>query len=256
MTLSKKLVFLGVTSSLSMPLLAGNLDSAAPSDSNSRMYTIEDIYNRLDGTDAPIPTGSFNEPISGPTAGTGKTLTEVYNKADAVMDSTPSCPSCTPNSNANPVFSDNGDGTVTDNRTCLIWLQDASCAELAGTDGSGRANWETAKTAANSLATGTCGLTDNSNGGDWRLPTIEELHSLVHYGYYNPAMSNAAGTEKWNTGTPSDDAFSGVQSSDYWSYTAPAVWTAGAWVVHMTYGNADGSHRYNAWYVWPVRGRK
>jgi hypothetical protein len=170
MTLSKKLVFLGVTSSLSMPLLAGNLDSsAAPSDSNSRMYTIEDIYNRLDGTDAPIPTGSLNEPISGPTAGTGKTLTEVYNKADAVMDS---IPSCILNSNANPVFSDNGDGTVTDNRTCLMWLKDADCV--------GQQVWGNVNASAEVVALINGASCDGYTVGtctDWRLPTVKELQS-------------------------------------------------------------------------------
>jgi len=192
---SNKLVYLGVTSALSLPVLAGDLNpTSGPTDAGSAMYTLEDIYNRLDGAQASAPTG-FTEPTSGP-ASTGKTLTEVYNKANDVMNSIPSTPSgCTPNSSASPVFTDNGNGTVTDNRTCLIWLQDASCADLPGTDTNGKANWDTAKTAASSLANGTCGLTDGSQAGDWHLPTIQELQSLVHYGYYSPAMSNAAGTE-------------------------------------------------------------
>ncbi|RKZ74662.1 MAG: hypothetical protein DRR19_29945 [Candidatus Parabeggiatoa sp. nov. 1] len=256
MKCSNKLVYLGVTSALSMQVLAGDLNpTSGPTDAGSAMYTLEDIYNRLNGTPASAPSG-FTEPTSGP-GSTGKTLTEVYNKANDVMNSIPSTPSaCTPNSNASPVFTDNKDGTVTDNRTCLIWLKDASCDDLAGTDPSGQANWATALTAASSLANGTCGLTDNSNAGDWRLPTIQELQSLVHYGYHRPAMSNAAGTEKWNTGTAGDDAFSGVQPNYYWSSTAYASGPTSAWYGSLDGGGVNILDKTSTYYVWPVRSRQ
>jgi len=47
-------------------VLAGSLDSPADlSDPGSAMYTIEDIYNRLDtGAQAPAPSGGFTEPQS------------------------------------------------------------------------------------------------------------------------------------------------------------------------------------------------
>ena len=65
---------------------AGSLDSpAAPTDSASAMYTVEDIYNRLDaGTEGTKRTGPFTEPSSGPTAGTGHTLDEVMGKAPSL----------------------------------------------------------------------------------------------------------------------------------------------------------------------------
>jgi len=71
----------------------------------------------------------------------------------------------------NPRFTDNTDGTVTDNLTGLIWLKDANCDESK--------NWANALTWCNSLASGACGLTDNSVAGDWRLPNVKELHSLI-----------------------------------------------------------------------------
>ena len=60
------------------------------------------------------------------------------------------------------------DGTVLDCNcnTQLVWLKDASCADLAGTDAEGLADWDTANAAAASLADGTCGLTDSSVAGD------------------------------------------------------------------------------------------
>ena len=41
------------------------------------------------------------------------------------------------------------------------------------------------------LAHGTCDLTDNSAPGDWRLPNIRELMSLVDYGN-SPALPTGA----------------------------------------------------------------
>ena len=54
-----------------------------PGTSPSKMYTLEDIYQRLDNnTQASDPdTGEFTEPSSGPTTGTGHTLNDVYAKA-------------------------------------------------------------------------------------------------------------------------------------------------------------------------------
>jgi len=88
MKLSNKLVIFGVTLSLSMPLLAGNLNSpAAPDNTGSAMYTIEDIYNRLnDGTADAKRTTPFKEPSAGPTTGTGKTLNDVMGKAPVKDD--------------------------------------------------------------------------------------------------------------------------------------------------------------------------
>ncbi|MBT7722729.1 MAG: DUF1566 domain-containing protein, partial [Gammaproteobacteria bacterium] len=68
-------------------------------------------------------------------------------------------------------FQDNGDGTVTDLFTNLIWTKKVNCVEFV--------NWQQALDYANSLESGMCGLTDGSTQGDWRLPNIRELDSLV-----------------------------------------------------------------------------
>ncbi len=95
----------------------------------------------------------------------------------------------------NPRFTDNLDGTVTDNLTGLIWLKDANCF--------GAKLWTEALSDANGLASGSCGLTDGSIAGDWRLPNYKELFSLVDAENSDPAL-------------PSGHPFTNVQSYMYW----------------------------------------
>ena len=92
-------------------------------------------------------------------------------------------------------FTDNGDGTVKDNLTGLIWLQWANCFGLR--------NWSTAVSDANTLADGTCGLMDGSMASDWRLPNVRELQSLIDYSQSFAAL-------------PVGHPFSEVQEASYY----------------------------------------
>jgi len=107
----------------------------------------------------------------------------------------------------NPRFSDNGDGTATDNLTGLVWLKNANCFGLR--------NWVTALYDCKALASGSCGLSDGSLAGDWRLPNVKELQSLIDFAYDRPALSNVEGTAQWSEG----DLFSSVSNGYYWSST-------------------------------------
>ena len=122
-----------------------------------------------------------------------------------------------------PRFTDNGNGTITDNLTGLIWLKDAECF--------GTRTWAEALTDANTLASGACGLTDSSSAGNWRLPNVRELYSLMHLQFVGLALSNAAGTAKWTT---NGDAFTDVDSSGYWSSTSYQGDKYFAWFVDFT----------------------
>jgi len=150
----------------------------------------------------------------------------------------------------NPRFTDNADGTVTDNLTSLIWLENANCANAT-------MNWAAALAFANTLFDGStghnggdCGLSDLSAVGAWRLPNVRELQSLVHYGVSGPAVPNTSGTGKWVAGDP----FSGVVSSFYWSSTTGVAGTAFAWGVDLNSGNVNFGNKASDTYVWPVRG--
>lgn len=131
-----------------------------------------------------------------------------------------------------PRFEDNGDGTITDYLTGLIWLKNAICA--------GTITWNDALTFCNNLASGTCGLTDGSVAGDWRLPNRKELLSLIDYSRCNPAL-------------PQGHLFDNVQSSYYWSATTYANFTSCAWNVNMLFGNVIHYYKSDNHFVWPVR---
>ena len=141
-------------------------------------------------------------------------------------------------------FSNNGNGTITDSLTGLIWLQNANCTDTVGgvAKSSGYLTWADALTWSNSLASGACGLADSSTAGQWRLPTRKELASLINRGQADSAT--------W-LGTK---GFSAVQSSWYWSSTTFASYTDYAWFVIMFNGYVSYLNKANYNYVWPVRG--
>jgi hypothetical protein len=75
---------------------------------------------------------------------------------------------------------------------------------------------------------------------DWRLPSIEELETLVDDGRYNPAVTTKV--------------FQHISSSNYWSSTTDAYYTSVAWYVYFFYGYSVGIRKTNNFYVRCVRG--
>ena len=84
-----------------------------------------------------------------------------------------------------PSYTDNKDGTVTDNVTGLMWQQ---------TDG-GEMTWENAAAYATTLSLG--------GHDDWRLPTSHEAFGILNQGRLNPAMDTtvfpASAAQYWWT---------------------------------------------------------
>ncbi len=130
-------------------------------------------------------------------------------------------------------FTDEGDGTVKDNLTGLIWLRHANCFPLT--------NWTNALSDVKTLANGSCGLADGSVAGDWRLPNIRELHSLIDIQNSTPAL-------------PAGHPFSGVQPQVYWSSTTHVALPLYAWRVALAGAGAvsSGSKGFG-YHVLPVR---
>jgi hypothetical protein len=112
----------------------------------------------------------------------------------------------------NAGYTDNQDGTVTDNSTGLMWEQN-------GTTG---LSWEQSLSYCVNLNLG--------GHKDWRLPTIKELHSLGDFQHANPAIDT--------------DYFPNTQSF-YWSSTTYAYFTGYAWGINFDSG--DDPYYYKAY---------
>lgn len=141
-----------------------------------------------------------------------------------------------------PRFTDNADETVTDTLTGLIWRKDANCF--------GERTWMQALSDCSGLSDGLCGLSDNSSSGDRNLPNRNELNSLVHSGFYNPTLSDTAGTGPWSEGDP----FTNVQSDFYWTSTTTPSFSGAAYEVTMELATIGGRNKTGVNYIWPVRG--
>lgn len=155
-------------------------------------------------------------------------------------------PPCFDNANR---YVDCDNGTVTDTVTGLIWLKSADCF--------GAQNYATANNAAAGLNSGECNLTDNSQPGDWRLPTRTEWEATVAQavalGCTYPSLTNTGGMACFSAGP---QPFTGVPSSGaYWTSTTNAANTSFAFYVNLSGGSmADVLRTISGPNVWPVRG--
>src|SRR5208337_3758010 len=129
-------------------------------------------------------------------------------------------------------FTDNGDGTVTDNLTRLMWTKNANLA--------GQLPWGRPKDYLASMNTGLGTYGHN----DWRLPNRKELRGQLNYW-------------KSRSSLPETYPYSNVQSDWYWSSTfhsflSSLIWVFGPLgaVVNLAIGVFYG---LKGGYVWPVR---
>jgi hypothetical protein len=158
-----------------------------------------------------------------------------------------------------PRFTDNEDGTVTDNLTGLVWLRDANCISTHysdfdndGTVADGQVTWQHALDFVAGINNGTY---PNCGAGytDWRLANVRELHSLVHYDFANPALPNTVGMGQSTEGDPFTNTPGGYA---YWTSTTTLDNTAKAFYVGFKRGSILRKLKTKASgnYVWPVRG--
>jgi hypothetical protein len=233
-------------------LSAGSPDApGGPNSAAAQMHTLDQIYQRISngGTDAPAMT-AFTEPSTAPGTGTMHTLDEIFDlvgtSAHVPRTAAGLCPCIgDPGDDAilrkgvlwpSPRFTNNNNGTVMDNLTGLIWLQNSNCF--------GTQTYLQALADANNLASPQCSLTDGSTAGQWRLPNVRELLSLIDYSKFSPAI-------------PSGTPFTNVQASvRYWSSTYVANNSAAnAWNIDFDIGTVNRNQaKTNTYYVWPVRG--
>ena len=134
-------------------------------------------------------------------------------------------------------FIDNGDGTITDNQTGLMWTKDAGTPTVGSCAG-GIKTWQEA------LDYIACLNSINHLGySDWKLPGVKELISLVDYSRFGPPL-------------PLSHPFLNVQPHYYWSSSSSAngtCYACYAWAVGMWDGYVDRNGKAHDDYVWPVR---
>ena len=144
-----------------------------------------------------------------------------------------------------PRFTDNGNNTLTDNLTGLIWLKDANClaTTYSGVDPDGRVTWQEA---LNFVAGINSGIYSACGAGydDWRLPNRKELYSLIDFSQSNPALP--PGYPFINVATASPGS--------YWSSTTYSNLSNWAWYFYVRYGGISGAPKTSTYWVWPVRG--
>jgi len=134
-----------------------------------------------------------------------------------------------------PRFTDNGDGTLTDHLTGLMWLRDAEC--MAAPDG--KINWQTALDRAAAFNQDPASLAcyqynhQALSYDDWRLPNINELDSLFHAGQVSQVeWLNSVG-------------FYNVAGVWYWSSTSYNSSKSHAWVLGVPSGQI--AHKPKTW---------
>jgi hypothetical protein len=134
-------------------------------------------------------------------------------------------------------FTDNGDGTVTDNATGLIWEKLTNDATIHNVNNS--YTWELAFQKIADL-----NLMRFAGYDDWRLPNLNELLTLVDYGRFGPAINQVF----------NNNVNSFTRSSLYWSSTSFRYSPANGWYVDFKEGKVKANGKANFHYVRAVRG--
>lgn len=121
-------------------------------------------------------------------------------------------------------YTDNGDGTITDNATGLMWQQ--------ADDGTTR-DWENALSYAENLS-----LAGHS---DWRLPNAKELHSILDYTRSRSTTSSPAIDPLFSCTSFNDPDGNPGQYGYYWTGSplmdGPSPYTD---AVYICFGEAQG----------------
>jgi len=144
-------------------------------------------------------------------------------------------------------YVENGDGTITDVNTGLMW-------EKLSDDGSIH-DKDTAYTWDNAFAVKIAALnTPPCFAGhcDWRVPNVKELGSIVDYQVFVPSVSPA-----FNTGCVAACAgtsCSCTASNAYWSSSSNAAVAFNAWVVNFSNGLVNNDFKLINRFVRAVRG--
>ena len=129
-------------------------------------------------------------------------------------------------------FVDNGDGTITDRATGLMWAQADSASGM---------DWQHALAYAQTQS-----ASKYLGHDDWRLPNTKELQSLVDY-TRSPGATDAAhvgpAIDPLFTSTPITNEAGDADYPWYWTSTSVTAQANGAYVFawYVAFGRAVGS---------------
>jgi uncharacterized protein DUF1566 len=151
-------------------------------------------------------------------------------------------------------YTDNGDGTITDNNTGLMWekksddggLHDKDNAYYWSGNGTQETIWDWLENVNAEGGTGFAGY------HDWRVPNVRELLSIVNY-QNTPVAVSAAFNGNCAEGTTVLTGSCTVLTS-YGSSTTWARSTGMAWAVDFTHGEVLAHDKTSAFRVRAVRG--
>ncbi len=120
-----------------------------------------------------------------------------------------------------------GGELVEDRLTRLVWPKDAGLSEFPMT-------WQEGFEWVADMNRSSCfGLSN------WRLPSREELFSLVSQQRINPAVVNS-------------ELFVNIFNGYYWTSTPCAQWPRQAWYIHLGGGRVVKGMKEQSYMVWPV----
>jgi len=121
-------------------------------------------------------------------------------------------------------FQDNGDGTITDNATGLMWMQE---------DNGEGVLWEDALSYAENF--------EYAGHTDWRLPDVKELQSIVDY-TRSPETTGSAAIDPLFNCTEITNEAGEADYPFYWSGTTHANWStiSGGSAAYVSFGRAMG----------------
>jgi hypothetical protein len=131
-----------------------------------------------------------------------------------------------------PRFTDNGDGTITDDLTGLMWTKNVNLADDDKT-------WQQTLDFVKGMNAGTY---SNFGYTGWRLPNRKELYSLIDFSEYGPAI-------------PLQNPFNNVLAIYYWSSSTFTSGPGSSWSFSIWDGSVQtgGKSTQGSYYVWPVR---
>jgi len=122
-------------------------------------------------------------------------------------------------------FTDNGDGTITDLATGLMWLMgDSGAFPESGSQGDGTLDWIEALEWSEGL--------EYAGYDDWRLPNAKELHTLVDY--TRAPDASVAGQQ-----SAAIDPVFGLTETESWFWTSTSLGDdLYEWALYICFGRA------------------